>query len=710
MGTNEHISFLGDFDPVTFEAWLAVVERDLKGASFDKRLVSQTDDGIRVQPLYSAKDAVDPAAIGYPGAPPFVRGSRSLGTRWAVCEPIDQRDPAGAAIQIQRAIERGADELWIQLDDKARAGRDWDRVDDLPAGAPGGVMLSRLAQLSQLLERVDLAQLPIGIDAGAQAIPAAALLLAHCRARDIALDRISGSLNADPLGALAADGRLSIDLQQALSLAADLASYLVSNAPAVRGLTVSTLPYHDAGATPAQELAVALATGLTYLRRLTEAGLTVDQACSQLLFRLTVGRDVFGETAKLRAFRLCWSRLTEACGASVEARPATLHACTARRTKTKYDPWVNMLRVTAEVFAAAVGGAESITSSAFDEVLGCSDAFARRIARNTQIVLQEEAYVARVADPAGGSWYVEALTRQLAEAAWEQFQQIEREGGMVPALLEGKLQKRIEEAAATRGKAVAKRKLPITGVSEFPNVHEELPQRRAPDVTEAVERAQQQLQAHLEAHDQAALTSELTTLVEGGLPAAGSLTATAVDAAAGGATLGRIAAALVGDTSPTELSVALPRRRDAEPFERLRSACDAYADLRGSRPKAFLANLGPIPQHRARAEFSGNLLQAGGFEALTNDGFETLDDAARAFAESKAPLAVICSTDDDYRERAAELAGALKQQGARLVVLAGRPGDQEQVYRQAGIDHFIFLGCDVHKTLETLLETLEVIR
>lgn len=721
MEDDKILTFREDFPPVDRRAWREVVERDLKGAPFEKRLVSHTDDGLRVEPLYTQAEAVDPLELGYPGFPPFIRGGRLVASRWQVEERIDDADLAAAARHARDALARGATALWIRLDARGRAGRDWDHVDDLPPATAAGTMITRLEDLETLLEGIDLNRVALSLDAGAAALPLAALLFGLARKREIAWSDLHGALDADPLGALAADGWLANSPDVAFRQMAELAAWSVENAPNVRAATISTLPYHAAGASPVQELAIALATGLEYLRRLEGAGLTVAQAASQLRFRFAVGRDVFAEIAKLRAARLCWARIIEACGEAVEGSPMVIHACTAWRTKTRVDPWVNLLRATVEGFAAAVGGAESITVSPFDEAVGASDELALRIARNTQTILSDEAHVGRVMDPAGGSWYVEAHTRKLAEAAWSLFQELERNGGVLAALESGQLQRRLAEAAERRDQAISRRKLPITGVSEFPHVHEQPLDRRGPDLVALREQAQRALARQLEVVDQDRATLPIRALSPSHEPSgdpaaararrAGSRAAAAIDAALAGATLGRIASTLAeGRTDPFRLAKPFQSRRDAEGFERLRAASDAFADVRGSRPKAFLASLGPIPQHRARAEFSANLLQAGGFEPLGNDGFASVEEVARAFAESGAQLAVICSTDEDYRARATEVARALKAAGARLVVLAGRPGEEEARYREAGVDHFVFLGCDVRGVLALLLEQLEVIR
>lgn len=248
--------------------------------------------------------------------------------------------------------------------------------------------------------------------------------------------------------------------------------------PGLRALTVDALPYHEAGGSAAQELGCALATGVAYLRELTEAGLGTQQALSQLEFRFAATADQFLTVAKLRAARRLWARVAEVCGAS-QAGAQVQHAVTSPVMMTRRDPWVNMLRTTVATLAAGVGGADAVTVLPFDSAIGVPDGFARRIARNTSTILIEESHLSRVIDPAGGSWYVERLTDELAHAAWEFFRTIEREGGQAAALRSGLVRERLAETWAARSVRLAARREPVTGVSEFPYLGEK-PVERVP--------------------------------------------------------------------------------------------------------------------------------------------------------------------------------------------------------------------------------------
>jgi methylmalonyl-CoA mutase len=392
--------------------------------------------------------------------------------------------------------------------------------------------------------------------------------------------------------------------------------------------------------------------------------------------------------AKLRAARRLWARVIDACRGDEQAQRMTLHVRTARRVLTTRDPWVNMLRNTVCCFAGAVAGADSITTAPFDAAIGEPDEFSRRVARNTQLLLREESHLHRVVDPAGGSWFIEKLTDELAERAWPILQDIERQGGMSKALLSGRVAEEIEATWQARVKNLATRKDAITGVSEFPNLEEE-PIERSPRPEDAARRRPEPRS------DPAAAEALQKLKAAPGIEPA-------VSAALAGATLSGVSSAIFGESSPITTD-PLPPRPCAAPFEALRDASDAHRARHGRRPVAFLANMGPLAHHTARATWSKNFLEAGGFEVLINNGFADADAAAKAFADSGARIAVICSSDRLYETVVAEVAPRLKEAGARTVILAGNPGEQEENHRAAGVDRFIFLKCDVLGTLRELL-------
>ncbi|PZG43190.1 methylmalonyl-CoA mutase [Spongiactinospora gelatinilytica] len=440
------------FPPVTREGWraaaLAVLRRSgVETDDPEQALASTTHDGVTVLPLYDASDA--PGEQGVPGASPYTRGGRPL-PGWDIRQLHRTADSAAVLTD----LENGVTSVWLTL-------------------TPGGI---RPGDLPRVLDGVYLDLAPVVLDAGADTREAAEALFALSGG-------VSGNLGADPLGLAARTGDTSESaVAEGLRVAAELAARCVSDRPGLRAITVDATAYHEAGGSDAEELACALATGVAYLRTLTEAGLSVDDAFGQLEFRYAATADQFATIAKLRAARLMWDRVTRAAGAGGAAGQRQ-HAVTSSAMMTARDPWVNMLRTTLACFAAGVGGADAVTVLPFDSCLGLPDDFSRRIARNTQSLLQQEAHAARVADPAGGSWYAERLTADLARAAWTWFQEIERAGGMARALRSGLVAGRLARSWERRRRDIAHRRDPITGVSEFPDLAERRPVRPpAPEV------------------------------------------------------------------------------------------------------------------------------------------------------------------------------------------------------------------------------------
>ncbi len=682
------LSLAADFPTPTRQQWLAAVDKALKGAPFDKKLVTPLYEGIAVQPLYTRADS--PAEGGLPGLAPYTRGATAGGEGWAIRTEHHDADPEQVNAAMLTDLARGATALTLRLDRAARRGLDGD--DPRAEGMAGvdGAMVYSIDDLDRALRGVYLDMVPLSLEAGAQAEPAAALLAALWRNRGITPAQAQGAFNADPLGVLAAGGVLGQGLESALARMAGLAAWTAEYWPHVTAVGVDTSAHYNAGATEAQDLAAALATGLAYLRALSEHGIEIDTACRQMAFTLSVGCDQFLTIAKLRAARLLWARVTEVCGATPPARAMRIHARTADRILSRRDPWVNMLRTTVAAFAAGVGGAASVAVAPFDAALGPSDDFARRIARNSQVLLQEESSLATVADPAGGSWYVEALTRQLADAAWALFQDIEGRGGMAATLLDGWWAGQLAQSWAARERNIARRKDSLTGINEFPNILEKPVQRPAPDLAELRMRASVRLApARVEVpHFRADSLDDL------------------VDAAEQGVSIGRMAAALADGPG---LSIpALPRHRHAESFEALRDAADAHKAATGAWPSVFLANLGRVAQHTARATYAKNFFEAGGIQALGNSGFKDAESCAQAFKDSGARIAVLCGGDAQYEEHAEAFARALKAAGVQTLFLAGNPGDKRDAYAAAGVDSFISVGCDVLAILRSTLADLGV--
>ncbi|MCX4680865.1 methylmalonyl-CoA mutase subunit beta [Streptomyces sp. NBC_01433] len=441
------------FPDPSHDQWQSLVEgvlrksgKEVSGAAAEEALSTTLEDGLTTRPLYTSHDTSPDT--GFPGFAPFTRGSRAEGTAaagWDVRQRHALADPARLNEALLGDLENGVTSLWLAV------------------GAPTGIPVSGLARA---LDGVYLDLAPVALDAPTEFDSAVRELLRLYEERGVSKDAARGSLGADPLGHAARTGT-----EPGLTAAVHWARVCDREYPGLRAMGVDALPYHEAGGSAAEELGLSLATGVAYLRALTGSGMSVEAACAQLEFRYAATADQFLTIAKLRAARRLWARVAEACGAA-GAGAQRQHAVTSPVMMTRRDPWVNMLRTTLAALAAGVGGADAVTVLPFDHALGLPDAFARRIARNTSTILMEESHLARVIDPAGGSWYVERLTDELAAAAWSFFQEIERAGGQAAALRSGLVAERLAATWAARSKDLARRKEPVTGVSEFPQLAE----------------------------------------------------------------------------------------------------------------------------------------------------------------------------------------------------------------------------------------------
>jgi methylmalonyl-CoA mutase len=611
MSDLEEHKLAAEFPAATREQWLALVERALKGGPFET-LTARTADGIVIEPLYaSSRDA----------APIAPRQGR-----WQVMARVNHPDAAAANAQALEDLTGGANGLVL--------------VGAAAVGAHGYGLLPAAETIARVLAGVQLdAGIAIEFDLSPQTKDMPVALAALVKERGIAPERLDIRFGFDPLGASVHNGGFPLPWSQFAPLAATLAADL-----AAQGFTRSLFVadgriVHGAGGTEAQELAHVIAVAIAYLRALEAHGIALDDARHMIFFRLAADADQLLTIAKFRALRKLWARIEESCG--LAPAPAFIAAETAWRMMTRNDPQVNILRATIAIFAAAIGGADAITVLPFTAAVGLPDPFARRVARNTQLVLIEEAGIARVADPSAGTGWSERLTDDLCATAWALFQEIERAGGAAAALEQGLIQRKVAAARAETERAVATRKVALVGANEFPDLGE------APVQVLDVKR-----------------TSML----------------------------------------PMPVAIAiepLALMRLAEPYEALRDASDRMLAATGTRPKLFLANLGASADFTERATFAQNFFAAGGIEATMNDGFDDRDALVRAFKSSGAQLACLCAADADYVRAAADTARALKASGARALYLIGQPGEREATWRNAGIDTFIHAGCDALAILQS---------
>ncbi|MBV9287336.1 MAG: methylmalonyl-CoA mutase [Hyphomicrobiales bacterium] len=592
--------------------WRKAAEAALKGKSLDE-LRSRTADGIPIEPLY--RPAEGPPALRSDGPWRILARLDHPDAREANAQALDDLAGGAGGVQVVFSGALGSYGFGLERADSASLHAAFDRIRfdeglsfELDLGREGAERAQRFAAL---IER-----------SGGRA-PGCAV-----------------SFGLDPFAAAAfgpfpqewgTQAKPFVDAALSLRGAGFAGPFAVADARSV----------HTAGGSPSQELAFALGAGVAWLRALEAAGAPLDEARGWIDFRLAADADEFVTLSKFRALRPMWARIEEGCG--LEPRPARIHAESAWRMMTARDPYVNVMRGAMAAFSAGLGGADSVCVLPYTLAAGLPDSLARRLARNSQLILLRESHLGFVADPAAGAGAFEALTLSLAEKGWARFQAMEAEGGLPAALASGDFQREVAASSAALKQGVARLRSPITGVSAHPDLGE-----RAVD------------------------------LVSGAPPRR------PVDVAEGG----------------------LRPIRLAEPFEALRDESDRLLAKTGTRPKTYLVALGPERSHRRRVAFMRDWLESGGVEPLYDGEAATPEEAVERLKRSGAPLACLCGDDAAYAASAKAFAKAVKAAGVKGLSLAGCPGDAEASLRAAGVDGFVQSGGDAIAALQDLYRRL----
>lgn len=687
---------LSEFTPPTYDEWKQACIELLKGAPFEKKMYTKTYEGITFEPMYFRATTEDILPKNsFPGMDNYLRGARVNGyvnQPWGIAQSCDETLPEENNELLRHEIDKGSTIYNVKLDSatlNAQSVKDADKVGDI------GVNLSTVGDVETLLKDLKLDKYPLYVYAGQSSAPMLALIAAAVKKNGGTLKNLKGFVGADPIGELVAGGKLNQPLEKLYDEAAAVGKWVVYNAPELKTFLVKSDAYSNGGANDVQEIAYSLSTAVAYIRAMLERGATVDQAAELIMFQFSMGENFFMQIAKLRAVRPIWAEIIKAFGGSEEVRHMHIHARPSYFFKTVYDPYVNMLRNTTEIFSGVVGGVDSFESAPFDEAIRKGDEFSRRIARNVQIILQEEFGMLQPIDPAGGSWAVETLTKQIKEKIWAEFQAIEAKGGIFAALKEGYPQEAVTKVLADRLKAADSRRDRIVGTNMYPNMLEERLDPRIENFDENKKIRLAAVDKFVASVDGAAVKNAVAAIKPDDFD-------TVIAAAAAGADIGELRAAF--GAAEGETVTAIKAHRRSEKFEKLRAATEKFKADRDDNVKIFLANMGPIPQHKARADFTTGFLQVGAFNVLGNNGFETVEEAAEAAKESGADAVVICSTDATYPEIVPALAPKLHEVLPKATVyLAGTaPAELVETYKAAGIDDYINVRANCYKVLTDL--------
>jgi methylmalonyl-CoA mutase len=617
-------SLFGEFPPASPAEWEAKIREDLKGADYEKKLLTDTGEGFRTRPYYTADD-LDALHFRhtYPGSFPFVRGNRTSGNGWYARQDIRVSDLRQANEKALDILMKGIDSVGFILDpDKDYTPEDLDR----------------------LLKNIFAEIVEINFTVGGNA---KMVLENHvgmiCRYnRDF--QKIYGSIDFDPLLRLALTGRFYSTEETDFRTCCGLIK-TTEHLPHFQVINIHGQAFDHAGASVTEALAFSLAAGADYLTRLTEMGHSVNLVAPKIKFTLATGPDYFMEIAKIRAARLLWANIVKAYG-PIEDDMArmNIHAVTSMWNMTAYDPYVNMLRSTTESMSSILAGIDSMTVLPYNAATVQEDAAAERIARNQQLLLKEESYLDKVADPAAGSYYIEKLTSSVAEEAWKLFLETDARGGFLEALGQGFIQDRIGQTALQRDADLASRREVLLGVNQFP------------DFTEKT----------------------------------------------GGAFDERIFDRVIPECVDM-LVRPLPAYRGGAAFEALRYKTDRYA-LQHKRPSVFLLAFGNQGMRIARAQFARNFFGCGGFEVFEDNGYASAEEGVGPALESRAEIVVFCSADEEYPQLVPGVTGRLKDKA--IMVVAGSPKESIDILKNAGIGHFIHIRSNVLEELRAFQEKL----
>lgn len=711
--TNTEELLLKEFPETSAQEWREAAEQLLKGAPFDKVMKRQTPEGILLEPIFRKEVLDDLSAVETkPGFDGFLRGTKASGYNAAPWE-IAQEMPYGTPAEFNKAalndLMKGQNSLNIILDIATLRGADPAEA-NVGEVCGCGLSIATLKDLQVAFAGIHPEAVSFNFRSGWAGLTIGGLFFTWLNYEGIDMKSVKGSFGMDPITVQAASGKLPRSLDALLDEQAILARCCAKQAPGIQAVGVSTVPYHQAGASAVEELAIGLATGAAYLESMIDRGLTVDEAAKQIRFSFAIGSNFFMEIAKFRAARVLWAQVVKSFGGSEEAQKILVHARTGFYNKTQKDPYVNMLRTTTEAMSAVIAGVDSLCVGNFDEVSRVPNEFSRRVSRNSQIILQEECELTGVVDPAGGSWAVEWLTNQISEKAWGFFQEIEANGGMADALKSGFIADRIAKTAKGQEDQLNQRRVSLVGTNVYPNTTEKPLECELPDYAALREQRANEVKTKRNGLDNTAhghicdALNRITTADDK------SFLPTIVEAFGFGATIGEVTKAIRGDAAPAEVIRPLPSMRLASKYEAMRDASAKFAVKNGQAPTIFLCNLGPLRRHKARADFTKSFFEAGGFEIISPKGFDSPEAALAELEASNAGIAVVCGTDDDYVEKFGEYAKVLKAALPELqLILAGYPGEHEAAYREQGMDDYIFIKSNNYEVNYKYLQGLGVL-
>lgn len=685
----EQIKFRDDFEFPSYDEWKEAAIKALKGAPFDKKMFTKTYEDITLEPIYTKENIehLEHIKNQYPGFYPYVRSAKTIGAKadpWHISQEIPYPSPELLNEALLNDLSKGQSAINIKAEESLFLSNEYsyEKI------TRKHTLINSIADFEEIFKDIAIRHYPVYLSAGQATPQLAVLFAAFCNKHNIDLNAIKGGFNFDFIGSALETGKLYSKPEKYIKELKLFFDWATNQFPNFSLITINGDVYHNGGASSIQELAYVLSTGVYYIKSLIDEGLSIEEIAPKIKISISVGSNFFMEIAKIRALRVLWAKIIKEFGGSEELAKAFIHTNTSVREKTKYDPYVNMLRNTSQAFSAVVGGCDSLHVSYLDQEYTLPDKFSRRMSRNTQIILNEEAHVNDNIDPAGGSWFVETLTSQIIEKTWELFTETEKDGGIIKSLENNIPQSKIDEKYKERVKNISTRKETILGTNKYPNLQEKPIQIK-------VKFDENDFENYISNYKKS--TSIKNEII---------FNKDYFENAAKFAEKGALAYDLFNSfiENENELKITqIPLRRTAKVFEELRNNIIKIKQNTGENPKVDLVCFGLLKQYKPRADFSADFFQVGGFEFNIHDGFENGTDAAEKIKDKDAKVMIICSTDEIYEKVVNDFAQLMKQyKPDSMLVLAGYPKDKIEEYKSSGIDEFIHIKANIYQILSDL--------
>ncbi len=674
-----------------------------------------TPEGIDLKLVYGPQDAagIEP---GVPGEPPFTRGPYATmyaGRPWTIRQYAGFSTAEESNAFYRRNLKAGQKGLSVAFDLATHRGYDSDNPRVAGDVGMAGVAIDTVEDMKLLFDGIPLDQMSVSMTMNGAVLPVMAFFIVAGEEQGVPHEKLTGTIQNDILKEFAVRNTYIYPPEPSMRIVADVIAYCARDMPKFNSISISGYHMHEAGATAVQELAYTLADGMEYVRVAKAQGLEIDEFAGRLSFFFGIGMNLFMEVAKLRAARTLWHRIMTELGAKNDrSKMLRTHCQTSGVSLTEQDAYNNIVRTTIEALAAVLGGTQSLHTNSFDEAIALPTDFSARIARNTQLILAEESGVTAVADPLGGSWYVEKLTRELEEKAWALIEEVEQHGGMTKAVAEGLPKHRIEEAAAARAAKVDTGETVIVGVNQYQPESE--PEHDILEVDNAKVRAGQiaRLEKIRASRDEAKVRTALDALEQGARGDA-NLLALSVEAARARATLGEISDALERafgryDTVPEPVRGVYGKARNDARWKTVEEGTQSVTNRLGRRPRILVAKMGQDGHDRG-ANLVSSAFTDLGFEVIPGPLFQTPRETAEMAVEKDVDVVGASSLAAGHRTLIPEMIEALKEMGrADIKVVAGGviPPQDYAALRAAGVQAIFGPGTNLADAADEVLRLL----